>query len=147
MNILAYAHEYLAPMEHPLICSMFSSLNVKLLRLSARDRNFSMTLVEVMVVVLSVSRYLATALMPSLCGMFVYRLLTSIVTKIAPLGTVLISSNLLMKFVVSFMYHLSFCTIGWRWWSTYSAIDEVGLFMALVIGLPGKFSLWTFGSR
>ena len=146
MNILAYAHEHLAPMEHPLISSMFSSLNVKLLRLSTRNRNFSMTLVEA-VVVLSVSRYLATALMPSLCAMFVYRLLTSIVTKIAPLGAVLISSNLLMKFVVSLMYDLSFCTIDWRWWSTYSAIDEVGLFMTLVIGLPGMFSLWTFDSR
>ena len=41
-----------------------------------------------------------------------------------------------MKPVLSLIYDLSFCTMGWSWWSTYSAIDEVGLFMALVIGLP-----------
>ena len=46
MKMLAYEHEHLDPIEHPLICKMFSSLNVKLFKLSMRDRNLIITLVE-----------------------------------------------------------------------------------------------------
>ena len=47
MKRLAYEHEHLDVIEHPLICKMLSSLNVKLFKLSTRDRNLVITLVEV----------------------------------------------------------------------------------------------------
>ena len=60
----------------------------------------------------STSRNLATALIPLLCGTFVYEDMTSIMTKKAPFGKGSIFSCLLIKSVVSLIYDFNFCTIG-----------------------------------
>ena len=82
MKRLAYEQEqeHLDPTEHPLICKMLASLNVEWFKLSTRDRNLVITLIEVEME--SFSSQADVALIPSLCGMFVD--VISIVTNRAP---------------------------------------------------------------
>ena len=75
-------------------------LKEKLLRCRINDKNFIMTRVDICVS-FTCSNAVATALMPSLCGIFVYKERTSIVTKIDSAGNSVILFNLLMKSVVS----------------------------------------------
>ena len=65
---LAYKHKHLDPIEYPLICEMFSLLNVRLFKLSTGDRNLVVTLVEMESFT---SQANVAALIPSLCSMFV----------------------------------------------------------------------------
>ena len=65
MKTLAFEHMHLDHIKHPLICKMFSSLNVKLFKLSTRDGNLVITLVEVEMESFS-SQANVAALIPSL---------------------------------------------------------------------------------
>ena len=60
---------------------------------------------------------------PSSCGMFVYRLVTSIETKIA-FSTTLVFSMKLIKSVVSLRYDFCDLAIGWRRLSTNDEIHQ-----------------------
>ena len=61
----------------------------------------------------STSRNLSTALMPSLCGILVYKDVgRPIMIKKAPFGKGSIFSSLLIKSVVSLIYDFNFCIIG-----------------------------------
>ena len=59
---------------------------------------------------------------PSSCGMFVYRLVTSIETRIEFPTTFVVS----MKSVVSLRYNFCDLLIGWRRLSTNDEIPSVG---------------------
>ena len=52
-----------------------------------------------------------TVVIPSRCGMFVYRLVTSIETSMALLGSLILSMKLI-KSVVSLRYEACSCAIG-----------------------------------
>ena len=103
----AYKRENLDPIAQPLICRMFSSLNVKLFCFGIKDRNLRITFVESFT-----SRNLATASMPSLCDILMYKDAMSFMTKKAPFAKGSILSSLLIKSVVSLIYDFNFCPIG-----------------------------------
>ena len=67
--------------------------------------------------------------------MFVYRLVTSIETKIA-FSTTLVFSMKLIKSVVSLRYDFCDLAIGWRRLSTNDEILSVGPSQPDMIGLP-----------
>ena len=81
----AYEPELLLPIAQPLTWMKCWSLKVKLFKFKIRARNFRITLAGVTGEV-RLARACATAFMPSRCGMLVYRLATSMVTSIEPLG-------------------------------------------------------------
>ena len=73
--------------------------------------------------------------MPSCCGIFIYRLITSIETRDVCLFTLVLSMKF-MKSVVSFRYDSSDFNIGWSRVSTKDDILSVGPSQLEIIGLP-----------
>ena len=81
--------------------------------------------------------------MPSSCGIFVYRLVTSIDTRIV-FSVTSVFSRKLMKFVVSLRYEVCCLAIGWSKLSTNDDIRWVGPPQPDMIGLPSGLALWIF---
>ena len=86
--------------------------------------------------------------MPSSFGMFVYRLLTSIVRRMILSGSLSFSEKIRRrKFVESLTYDLMWFISGFRKWSAYSDSLAVGPSHPDIIGLPGTSALCIFGNR
>ena len=85
---------------------------------------------------------------PSSCGMFVYRDLTSSVARIVLRGKgVGICRMVCRKCVLSFMYEGMCVTSGCKKWSMYIEIFSVGESQPEMIGLPGVFCLCVLGFK
>ena len=79
--------------------------------------------------------------------MFVYNEPTSMVTRIEFFGGGgYMALAFLRKAPVSLMKEGSFSAIGWRWWSTYSAMDDISLSIVLIMGRQGLPFLCIFGN-
>ena len=84
--------------------------------------------------------------MPSSFGMFVYRLLTSIVRRMILSWSLSFSEKIRRrKFVESLTYDLMWFISGFRRWSAYSDSLAVGPSHPEIIGLPGTSALCIFG--
>ena len=84
-----------------------------------------------------------TISVPSFCGIFVYRLVTSIVTNSVFFANFLRSMKL-MKSVVSLMYDFCDCATGCSSLSRNAAILSVGPSQPEIIGRPTGFGLCIF---
>ena len=81
-----------------------------------------------------------TVFIPSSWGILVYRLVTSIETRIVFCWTFVLSIKL-MKSVVSLRYDFCALAIGWRMWSVNDDIRSVGPSQPEIIGLPVRVGL------